>query len=114
MEFYVLRSEKRQLETNIISAADAFSLAASPSKNKMRALPAIPSLGQANQGKGPDQSSLRDGPLFPISQALRTWLLIGVPSSFVSPFHEKTRQRVDYGAQAGTNLHEGTPTVASR
>jgi hypothetical protein len=39
--------------------------------------------------------------------------LIGVPSSFVSPFHEKTRQRVDYGGQAGTNLREGTPLVAS-
>jgi hypothetical protein len=31
MDFYVVRCEKRQLETNIISgAADAFSLAASP------------------------------------------------------------------------------------
>jgi hypothetical protein len=58
MEFYVLRSEKRQLETNIISgAADAFSR--QPHReNKMRALPAIPSLGQANQGERPDQASL--------------------------------------------------------
>jgi hypothetical protein len=29
-----------------------------------------------------------------------------VPSSFVSPVHEKTRRRVDYGGQAGTNLCE--------
>jgi hypothetical protein len=36
-----------------------------------------------------------------------------VPSSFVSPFHEKTRRRVDYGGQAGINLREGTPLVAS-
>jgi hypothetical protein len=80
----------------------------------MRALPAIPSLGQANQGEGPDQSSPRDGPLFlifPGTSYLAT--LIGVTSSFVSPFHEKTRRQVDYGGQAGTNLREGTPLVAS-
>jgi hypothetical protein len=29
-----------------------------------------------------------------------------VPSSFVSPFHEKTGRQVDYGGQAGTNLRE--------
>jgi hypothetical protein len=32
--------------------------------------------------------------------------LIGVPSSFVSPFHEKTGRQIDYGGQAGTNLCE--------
>jgi hypothetical protein len=29
--------------------------------------------------EGPDQASLRDGPLFFGFQALRTWLLSGVP-----------------------------------
>jgi hypothetical protein len=57
---------------------------------------------------------LRDGPLFlifPGTSYLAT--LIGVPPSFVSPFHEKTGRQVDYGGQAGTNLREGTPLVAS-
>jgi hypothetical protein len=108
VEFYVLRCEKRYLETNIISGgADAFSLAASPIEKQVRALPAIPSLGR--QTRGNDRINrplrLRDGPLFlifPGTSYLAT--LIGVPSSLVSPFHEKTRRRVDYGGQAGTNL----------
>jgi hypothetical protein len=50
MEFYVLRCEKRWLETNIISgAADAFSLAASPIEKQDETTAAIPCLVQANQ-----------------------------------------------------------------
>jgi hypothetical protein len=42
---------------------------------------------------------------------------IRVPSSFVSPFQEKTRRRVDYGGQAGINLYvpgmARTPCIAA-
>jgi hypothetical protein len=49
---------------------------------------------------------------FPGTSYLAT--LIEVPSSFVSPFHEKTRRPVDYGGQAGTNLcEENLPSALS-
>jgi hypothetical protein len=79
VEFYVLGSEKRQLETNIISgAADAFSLAASPSikHDETTARNALP---------GADKPGGTTGSIVPFafgtvrsflfSQALRTWLL---------------------------------------
>jgi hypothetical protein len=111
VEFYVPRSDKRQLETNIISgAANAFSLAASsiekPDENIARNT--LPGAGKP-RGKDRINRRLRDSPLFltfPGTSYLAT--LIGVPPP--SPFHEKTRRRVDYGGQAGTNLRRGKST----
>jgi hypothetical protein len=80
----------------------------------MRPLAAIPSLGPGKPG-GNDRINRPLGTVrsFLFFQALRARLLSLVPSSFVPPFHEKTRRRVDYGGQAGTNLCEATPLVAS-
>jgi hypothetical protein len=55
MEFYVLRSERRQLETNLISgAADAFRLAASPIEKQDESIArnTFPGAGKPGQRTG--------------------------------------------------------------
>jgi hypothetical protein len=108
MEFYVPRSEKRQLETHIISGtADAFSLAASPIEKQDESIArnTLPGAGKP-EGRTGSIVAFATVRSFLLFQALRARLLSLDPFLLRPTIHEKTRQRADYGGQAGTNWCE--------
>jgi hypothetical protein len=130
MEFYVLRCEKRQLETNIISgAADAFS--SQPLREKQDESIARNTLPGAGKPGGTIGSivpfafgTVRS---FLFSQALRTWLLSleslppssrhsmrrrGGESTTADRLGEICARELHWSPQV--NAHGGAPLPASR
>jgi hypothetical protein len=97
------------------SAAPLTLSAASPIEKQDESI-ARNTLPEGRQTRGNDRINRPFGTVrsFLFSQALRTWLL-SLESLPPSSRHSMRRRggESDYGGQAGTNLREGTPLVAS-